>query len=525
MLKNEKIKYLGSKKMQISEDEIKECRFYTLDIEEVTLGCSDYFIVNDSKRYKEDILLESRGELNIVTFDEELIINSETIKARKKIADEEIIEEFLYSLVLYHIENNDNKSAEVILANTEDISAYIDFINSKEVFDKDSELKNLKSLISNKNSRFKGGKTKIKVANKESEQSCLLEILKSIKEDKESTLLWKTTKEYKRVGTKKKLVDRTLVFNRFKEIYGEVSDINIGSKKLNIGIKVKVLGQVENLRNKLKLDACIYREYNLISNGKVNNNLIYCTLSKALKSKLSKEKLLKIVSNSKHDNKQVYSIDITDIPISNIKMTKILNQKEIAQYLYDIEVLACKSLIISKKIKEIEASGKLKTIECDISKEELDIRKMFRVNSSGIYTPENIIEEKEFQVYIADILQWGIVKFPKKAIENSIKNNISKILEEDINIAYKKLIEELKDVKNIKKMKENLINIIKISAYMFDVNIFEWDTEEFKSKTSFDKSINTNTVIAGRVKINTKKIDNITIKQEFYRAIVKTTLK
>ncbi len=527
MFKKENVKYLGNKEVQISEDEIKECRFYIVNTEEITIGCSDYFIIDNRKRYSEELTLKKSNNINIVTFDEELIINDEIIKFRKKILEEEVLEEFLYNLALYHIENNNSKSGEVVLANTKDINAYISFINSEESFDRDTEIENLKKLIEDKSNRFKNGKTPIKFSTKSVEPRCLIEILNDIMEDDSSKLLWRYSENYKRVGVKKNPIDSKLVFNRFKETYGEVSGINIGSKKLNIGVKVKVLGQVENLRNNLKLDACIYREYNLISNCKVNSDIIYCTLSKELKSKLSKEKLIKIVSNSRYEKQQVYAIDINKVSISSKRILNILSESEIAKYLYDIEVLGCKSSLISKKIKDLIDSNKLKFSECrsSLSKEQIDIRKDFRVNYQGIYTPEYVEEDKEVEVYVADILQWGIVRFPRKSVENSIKVDISKILQEDINIAYKKLVKELEDIKEIKKLKENLINAIKISSYIFNIDIFQWDNEEYKKKTRFDKKINANAIIAERVKINTKSINNITVKQEYYKVIVKTALK
>ncbi len=524
----EYIEYLGSKKLQISEGEIRECKCYLLkkSNEHIKIYCDDYFILEEGKRYNYESTINTEKEYIIVTLSEDFIINNEIIKFRKKEASQEIIEQFLYTLALYYIENNEYDNAEFIIANTEDINAYMNLLNGKETFDKEFVINDLKNLVENKNNRFKNGKAKIKIQKKEVKQRCVIEVLKEILEDNTSKLLWNFNNYYERVSTKRNIVDDKLKFNRFNHGYGEITDLNIGSRKINIGVKVKVLGQVENLENNLKLDACIYREYNIISNGVVNNNLIWCILSKDLKSKLLKEKVIKIVSNSKYNKEQVYALDISKLPITNENILKLLTQEDIAQYLYDIEVLKCKSTIINKKIKSLLEENKLDRMQeyGSLSKEQINIRKDFNVNCYGIYTPECIEEDEEFELYTADILQWGVIKFTKKEKEYIVNKQLEKILDDDIDTSYRKLIEELEKVKKERKVKEDLVNIIKISAFILNVNIFNWEEEEYKKKLTFDKKINSNAVIGGHSKINTIKINNINVKQEYFKVIVKSAL-
>ena len=522
----EYIEYLGSEKLQISENEMSECKFYLLkkSNKHIKIFCDDYFILDEGKRYCSENTINTIKEYIIVTLQGNLTVNDEIIKFRNEKVSREVLEQFLYTLALYYIENSQYNNAKLIIANTEDINAYIDLINGEDVLDKELVMKNLRNLVENKNNRFKSGKAKIRIQKKEVKQRCIIEILKEILEDSKSKLLWDFTNDYERVSSKRNMIDNKLKFNRFNYGYGEVTDLNIGSKKANIGVKVKVKGQVENLENNLKLDACIYREYNIISNGKVNNNLIYCILSKNMKSRFLKEKIIKIVSNSKYNKEQVYALDISKIPITNSNMLKLLNREEIAQYLYDIEVLKCKNTIINNRLKVILEENKLGKIQENrsLSKEQIDVRKDFRVNSYGVYIPEYIEEEEEFEIYVADIIQWGVINFSKKEKEFIVNKQLKKVLNEDINITYRNLMEELDKAKKERKIKEDLVNIIKISAFILNVNIFNWEKEEYKKKLNFDKKINNNVVIGGRSKINTIKINDINVKQEYFRIIVKS---
>ena len=302
MFKNQEylgVEYLGRDNIKISEYEKKICNFYLIKNSKDTEGYytinnKDYFILKEANRLKENrnILYE---ECEIVIFEDELIIDEEKFRGgKKKIVDVNIKEDFLYSLALYYIRNENREDGQEVIRQLGDIYIYKLLENEFDIEEKKKIIDLLNLCIADRKSRFKEGKINIKNNLIINENECLIEILNEILGDDKSKLLWDYNYDYSRATSKNRMIEDNYVFIKPKVGYGEITEIIIGSKKLNICLKVKVEGEVKDKETNLKLDSHIFREYIIVLNGRLNQSYIWCKLSNELKSKYKKKKAYKI---------------------------------------------------------------------------------------------------------------------------------------------------------------------------------------------------------------------------------------
>lgn len=488
---------------------------------EFEINNNDYFIMADSVRHnKPDKIkkLKSDKENIIVVFDEEIIID----ELIHQDVSQEVLEDFFYSLALYHVINEDIESAEVAIAKTEDIGAYGALANCHSFLEKGKVINLLNKLIEDKGKRFKKGKAKIMVQLPEEEPLCLLEVLKEILDDEGSKLLWDYRYKYKRIGMKTKKVEDEYKFIYPTEGYGKVIDISMGSKKLNIGVKVEIKGQVQNTVNKLKLDAIVYRDYNLIVNGNINTPELCCEVSRTLKAKLRKEKLIK--KTIKTDYNEICILDLTRLKATNKRLLKCLNQNELAKYLYDIEVLQCRQWALKKQIDKLLENNIIEKSETyNLPKEEIDIRMMFRVDRKGVYTPIKVMhdESDSYEIYAATVLEWKVEKFPKKKEQENAIEEYKALLKHEARDTYEVLNHELYVVRKDLSRKRNFVNLVRLSSGLIGKSIFLWEEEVEKPKKESDKKLNMNMVVSEKMKVSTKNIDGIKIRQDKYVVLTK----
>lgn len=464
--------------------------------------------------------LNLRTDNLVVVFDEELVVNDRTIKSTKKTVKREYIDDFNYGLSRYYVENNNVTNMEVILEKIGDQNAYDSLINCNSFIEKGSAIEFLEELISDRSKRFKDGK-RVAQVKKNKEPICLLELLNEIMNDDECKLLWDYSHKYKRIGVKENQIEDTYKFQRPKIGFGEVTDVTIGDKKLNIGVRVKIKGAVQNQVNKLKLDACIYRDYKLVVDGNINTDEIWCVLSKSAKSLLRREKLLKGII--KVYDKEVCIINLKNIKLINKRVKNLIDEHTIAKYLYDIEVLKCEMWALDKFITEIfEVKNKMKTLE-SISDEELEARKMFRVDSKGVYLPLKIEKDLNtpYEFYISKVVDWKIEKFPKTKERKLALEKYKMLIVGEMNESYKRVVNKFKELKKEKDYKQSIVNIVKISNRLDDKKVFIWDTITEKKKVQTDPEFKKNMIVGGVVKIGIKELDGIKIREEFYEVINK----
>ncbi|MGL5616298.1 MAG: hypothetical protein ACRDD2_08730, partial [Sarcina sp.] len=491
----------------------------------IDINNNDYFIINESRRFNKPSTiktLKSTEENIIVVFEDWLEIEGKISSNALKEVNEEISLDFLYSLALYHILNEDIDSAEIALAQSKDIMAYESLSNCYSFVEKGQAINAITSLIENKDKRFKKGKEDIEITLAENEPLCLLEVLKEILLDEESKLLWDYGYKYKRIGMKKASIEDEYKFIHPKVGYGDIVDVTIGSKKLNIGVLVKIDGEVQHSLTKLKLDASIYKEYNLIVNGNINTEFLCCKLSKKLKTKLRKEKLIK--STVKTFGEEISILNLKKLKTTNKRLLKSLNQKEIANYLFDIETLSCKQWALKKVIDNLLTENNLnKSDFSNLIAEELEVRKNFNVDNYGFYNglKTKKIENSSYEIYPAKVLEWKIEKFPKTKTQKTALEYYNSLITDDIGGSYEVLSKELKEIKFEKTKKQRLVNLVRLSAALASKTIFIWDQQEEKAKKEMDKNLNMNMIVGEKVKISRKTIDNISLREDCYEILTK----
>lgn len=514
------VEYLGRDNIQISEYEKKICNFYLIKNSKnteayYTINNKDYFILQEAKRLKENrnILYE---ECKIVIFEDELIVNEEIFTCRKKkLVERNIKEDFLYSLTLYYIKNENSESGKEIISQLGDIYIYKLLENEFDIEEKNKIIDLLKVCIEDRSSRFKDGKINIKNNLMINENECLIEVLNEILSDDKSKLLWDYSYDYSRVTSKNNMIEDNYVFIKPKVGYGEITEIIIGSKKLNICLKVKIEGEVKDKETNLKLDSHIFREYIIVLNCRLNQSYIWCKLSNKLKSKYKKRKLIKSINNIYGE--EIITLDLAKIDITNHKLLRSLDIETVAQYLYKIEELKIRQGVLKNIIKAMYVNN----MDKDIITET---KKRYRVDEFGLYHPIGVVKskgEEEFQIYSTKFLEWKLEKYPKKKYENEILREYETILENEALKSIDSIYNEYKNIKEKQKELEYKVNVVRISSAILNKEIFVWDKKYEKEKKENDKVLNINVVIGGKIKVFTKVINNINIRQDSYSTITR----
>lgn len=518
------ISYLGSDKIQISKIEKKLCNFYKVkfstedkEILKFDIANKDFFILNTFTRnanIDKTQFFANDEDIVMVVFDEELVVNKKRVKSRYKTVMNDIKEKFLYSLAVYHLKNDDVESAKVVIAQTGNINGYTFLENCKSLSDKNKIIEELTSYIREKSTMYESKKVNIKVINPE-EESCLIEILEEIVQDKDSHLLYDYSYMYNRITSKTDMIEDNYTFIRPKFGYGEIVEIVIGSQKTNISVKVKVNGEVINKENNLKLDAYIFREYALVLNGYLNMDVIWCKLSKKLKSKYRRNKLIKSID--KIYGEEIVTLDLRKINITNERVLNSLTIDKIAESLYEIERLKVRQKVLRSLLKEITINTN--NISCE---KKLEVLKKYRVNENGLYTPLAIEKNtSDFSVYLADILEWKVEKFQRKNEEIKVLDEYKKLMNDDIGDSINRLLNELKNIKEKKKSLEYKVNRVRLSSGILDKTIFFWEKEIEKEKKETDNILNINSVVGDKVKVSTKTINDVVIRQDSYKALIR----
>lgn len=492
----------------------------------VDLTCGgDLFVCDAHIRYKQGTKLQSIQKVKptiVVTFDAPLKIENKVVKDEEKVLEEGLRQSFFYELALYHILNEDLDNAELALAQTEDLYAYQTLANGYSFRERGKAIELLNEMIKVPEKRYRAGRVPIKIYLPEEEPLCLLEVLEAILRDSESRLLWDYHYAYKRIGIKTHVVEDNYHFIRPEAGYGEVVGMSIGSKKLNIGVKVKIEGLVEEKETGLKIGADLYRDYNLVVNGNINTTELWCELSKSLVTKFRKEKLIKRTITMHH--RKIYTLNLTKLKATNKRMLKVLDQRELARYLYDIEVLECKQWAIKKVREQLLKEVEKKAINLEAVKEDIKmLKKRFRIDEKGIYKPCKVekCDAAPYEVYPATVLEWKVDKFPKKKEQEKALKYYEGFIGQQVEESYRNLTEALELVRKEKREKEDLVNLVRLSYGLTGKALFIWEEETEKSKTETDKVLGINAVVGGKARIRTKTIDEIRIREDAYTVLTR----
>ncbi|MGL5151449.1 MAG: hypothetical protein ACRC7N_12855 [Clostridium sp.] len=490
------------------------------------LSGTEYFVVDSSQILKGENELTSiqLGCNNlIVSLEDNLSLIHDNIKLSSKKLTSSHIDDFLYSISLLHIKNEDIDSAEVTIAQTGNIVAYSQIANCYSFVEKGKSIQLLNKLLNNKAERNKFPRQVISVPTIETEPLCFLEVIEEIINTPNTMLLWNKSYKYKRIGVKSKSLNDALKFIPSSDEYGRIVNLSIGSSKLNIGVKVLIDGCVQNSKSKLKLDCKIYKDYNIFLNGNINTKLLWCALPKKLRDKYKKEGF--ILKNKKWNNKMVSILDLTKLKATNKRTFKRFTSEEISSMLFDIEVLSCKQWALNSVIKDIQEKYSLNKLDTScMCLEEKEARLNFKVDMNGIYSSSQVQSDtfSPYEVYSANYLEWRIEKFPKKKYKDDFKLEFEGLINENnILESYTTLLSLLDETRNQLRNLEFKVNIVRISSSLCHKSLFMWNDEYSKDKKQTDKVLNTNMVVGGVTNISIKNMENYSIRQDKYSILTK----
>jgi hypothetical protein len=316
-------------------------------------------------------------------------------------------------------------------------------------------------------------------------------------------LYWDLEQKYTRITQGTKSIEDNITFERQKKGLIPVTSLDVGSEKLNIGIKVGIPGVVTDLISGIQREAKVFRAYNLINGGNVNVESISCVLSHELYEKFNQQGLLELNSTFSIPNvANVYKINLTGIKSANKRLFKSMSASEILNGLKFVADCKAKQHALNKLIKEV--LGDKERVEfSNLSLEEVEIRKLLRIDENGIYSPAKVEKEESetYEIYPAIFLTYD-VKFDDKSAKenyyNSIKGTFSNFKVGDDKI-YKVLSTMLSDLKKDMRRMELAINSVRISSAIIGKNPFSYDVVTEKDKKTTDKALNRNMIVGGKV--------------------------
>lgn len=159
----------------------------------------------------------------------------------------------------------------------------------------------------------------------------------------------------------------------------------MGSKKLSIGLKVKVEGQGEDQVTELKLDAYVF--YHFFASDERRNS----------DKRHSMSGLIKIKTNLSKRNINQGSIDVegtgerlilnvVKLQVANHRIGTLMSEESIAHSLYEAESLGCKRLVLKSLINQMltlkPSQASPKNLKWDLRSK---IRRQYGISDSGRY--------------------------------------------------------------------------------------------------------------------------------------------
>ena len=458
----------------------------------------------------------SEKETNLlITYDEPLQLVDTKVKIKKQEALSQVIPYYLYQFGAYLVKEGDIETAEQVIAETGDIATYKKVCNMYTTREKGRLFKELIQLAEQPQKRYKEGKQIIdKQTLKGDEPLCLLEVLSIILNDAESKLFWDYSYPYERIGPANKKEELAYAFVKPTLGYGEIEKLCIGSKKLNIGVQVKVKGQVEEMKTHLKLDAAVYREYNIIVNGNLNTKYLITELSRDVRAQLRKRRLIKVAF--KQDKKVFHKLQLEKLKIVNTRFTEQVTAEQVAEYLYELELLKLRESHIKKYLKNILQHRQPPT------KRQLKLYERFHINENGVFETKQQGLDDSLSVthYKAEVVEWKIEKFPKKKLEDEIVKDYHLNHLKSTAKQIKQLQEILSELKQKKHLLNNTVQLIKIGSVLMNKPIFNWEHTVIKPKRQAAPLTKGNAVVGEHMYVSTVQIENLMIKEERYTLIV-----
>jgi hypothetical protein len=454
-------------------------------------------------------------------------MNDETILVNKEIPiGDDTIEDFMYSLGRHYLQEEDVDNYEFVVMSLGDTALYNSTENCYSFIEKGNAVNKVTEIIEDKSKRFLGGRNPI-IYSLESEKMCVLEVLNDIMKDENSKLFWDLKTPYNRITQASKSVEDNIKFNRQESGLMPIVSLSVGSEKLNIGVKVKIDGTVEDSVSGLTKEAHIFRDFNVINGGNVNVPYINAVLSDELVDKLNKEGIIEL--NSDYSIKgvlNIYKLNFVGLKSANKRLLKSMTLSQIVENLKSIADLKCKQWAINQVKKLVMGDKEKVEFSTNLSIEEIEIRKLLRIDENGTYIPERVEKDdtSPFEIYPSVFMTWDI-KFPDKKTKEkyleSIKCSLGNFREGDVDV-YNKLDIMLSGVKKEIREREFAINCVRIASAMMNKSPFLWEAGLEKDKTATDKILQRNMIVGGKVNIHKKVFNEDIIEQKKWVQLIKT---
>ncbi len=451
----------------------------------------------------------------LVTYDAPLELDSQKVKIKKEENLNEVVPCYLYHWSAYLLKNGDIEAAEEAVAETKDLAVYKKICNVYTPREKGTLYKQLIQLAEEPKKRYREGKTIIdREILKREEPLCLLEVLYIILKDESSRLFWDYSYPYERIGPVYQSEEIEYAFIKPTLGYGEIDKICIGSKKLNMGVQVRVRGQVEELKTHLKLDTAVYREYNLMVNGNLNTRYLIAELSKKVRAQLRKQGVIKVVS--KQGEKTLYRLQLEKLKVVNNRLIKSITAEQLVKYIYDLEVLKLKENVIKKYLK-----NHLKNMK-SVNKKKVKLYERFHMSEQGIFEmkQDEINHTLPIYTYKAEVVEWKIEKFPKKKLEDELIKDYQLDALKPTSKQIKQLQEQLIEVKKERQTLDYKVQMIRIGSVLMDKPIFKWEYVGERPKKKSVPLTKGNAVVGGKMNVSTVQIEGLVVKQERYTLMV-----
>lgn len=472
------------------------------------------FVFTNSSINNENSDVVLFGNKNIVALinGESYSVNgSHMIVNSRQSPDEQIVEDFYYSLARHYLKEEDIDNYEFIIMMLGDTALFNETQNCYSFIEKGNAVNKVTVAYEDRNKRFVGGKKPI-VYSLENEPLCALEILKMILEDDGSSLYWDLNTPYTRITQASKSIEDNIKFKRQEKGLVPVTSVSVGSEKLNVGIKVGIPGIVTDEISGISREAKIFRDYNLLNSGNVNVPFLNAKLSESITDKLMAEGILETNLQYTFDGGAIiYKVDLTKIKSANKRLLKSMTPNQLIDNLRALEDLKCRQWALNKLIKEVLGDKNKVEFLNNLSLEEIEIRKLLRIDENGIYQPLKTEkdEDQKIEIYPAIHMEWS-VKFPeKKAKElhlNHYRSLFDRIIVGDIN-TYEVLKGILDKTRQDIRRLEYSINVVRISSAMIGKSPIIWTTGYLKDKKVTDKILQRNMVVSGQVTVNEKISD------------------
>lgn len=421
------------------------------------------------------------------------------VTAKKDLSETE--EQYLFASILQLSKTDERLTASEILSYLWDvylIDIYNNSLTTIELAHFDNEVKN---AILNKDKRY----IECKKANylPSPNKFCLLQLFKLL-EDSKAKFNYSKLTEYNKTTVTREDQNKEVKFEKDNE--PSIFSVNWNQKELNLSIKCKMNGKidiskVEWYKNSYmkEIETFIFRNYSVISDGKLNMKKLPLVVEESLFNELKKKN---VISKNEVFNEEI-EIDLTKLPIVNKEISnKSQSFKEIAEKQTQLEIVKAKLKVVNHLLpskKEIWVSDSNKW-PVKFSKDFIDFITEIWITSYG-YSPkkETLTQEEENKDYrIARTFEISLKWFSKLPKVEELDLAKKETLPVKIMREFLKEVEwnseavniEIRD--NLEKEKELLVEEIREICFSIVLSrtMFDSENNEFTEEVETEYWIN-----------------------------------